>query len=87
MQAIAILKENGDMAAVPALNRRDVGKLNEFVAVFTRIIKCMKVNFVSYFGIFSMLQKLMMHSQSLCANKCAETLIQVYQNVFHEQRM
>jgi hypothetical protein len=65
-----------------ALNRLDIGRLNEVLAIFMRFVKSVEGKSVSYFDIFSMLQKLIANLGSLCANKHAETLVKAVSERF-----
>jgi hypothetical protein len=73
---IGFLMENDETAAVAALNRLDIAKLNEAMTIFTQFIKCVKRNFISYFNIFSMLQKPLTNLGFLRASKHTKTFIQ-----------
>jgi hypothetical protein len=81
-QVIDFLKHNGEMEALAALNRLDIARLNEGMVIFTRFIKCVEGNSISYFDIFLMLEKLMVHSGSRRVNKHAETLMQTVSERF-----
>jgi hypothetical protein len=58
------------------LNHLDIARMNEVIIVFTRFIKCVEGNFVSYFDIFPILQKLPTNLGFLRTNKHRETLRQ-----------
>ncbi|MDR0684649.1 MAG: hypothetical protein LBF83_05935 [Spirochaetaceae bacterium] len=68
-------KDKEETAAMAALNRLDVDMLNEVLAIFTRFVKSVEGNSVSYFDRFPMLQQLMADLGSLGANKHSETLV------------
>jgi hypothetical protein len=73
---IDLLKEHRGTEVQAALNRLDIARLNEAMVIFTRFIKCLEGNSISYFDRFPMLQKLMVDLRPLRANKHAETLMQ-----------
>jgi hypothetical protein len=77
MQAVDFLEENQEKEALVALNCLGIARLTEAMDIFTRFIKCVKGNCISYFNIFLMLQKLVVNLGSLCANKHAEILMQI----------
>jgi hypothetical protein len=52
------------------------------MSIFTQFIKYIEGNFVSYFDIFPMLQKLILKSRSLRVKKHAETLMQAVSRRF-----
>jgi hypothetical protein len=54
---IGLLMENGEMGAFAALDRFDIARLNELMALFTRFIECVEGNLISYSDRFPMLQK------------------------------
>jgi hypothetical protein len=56
-QAVGVLKDKGETDAKLALKRFDVGKLNEVKALFTRFIKSVEGNSISYSNTLFMLQK------------------------------
>jgi hypothetical protein len=60
-QVIGFLKDKDEMEAMTALNRLDVGRLNEVMAVLRRFVKYAEGNSVSYFDIFQILHKLMVN--------------------------
>jgi hypothetical protein len=64
-KVVGFLKDKEETQAMAALNRLDVGGLNEVLAIFTRFVKSAEGNSVSYFDIFPMLQKLMAKLGSL----------------------
>jgi hypothetical protein len=65
-----------------ALNCLDIAWLNEVMIIFRPFIKCVEGNFISYFDIFPMLQKLMVDLGSLRADKHIETLMQTVSERF-----
>jgi hypothetical protein len=81
-QVVGFLKDKEETEAMAALNRLDVGRLNEVLAIFTRFVKSVEGNSVSYFDIFPMLQKLLANLGSLRANKHAETLMKAASECF-----
>jgi hypothetical protein len=74
---IGLLNDKEQTEAMAALNRLDVGRLNEVLAIFTRFVKSAEGNSVSYFDICLMLQNLMANSGSRRANKYAEIVMKV----------
>jgi hypothetical protein len=72
-QVVGLLNKDGETEALYALNLLDITRLNKVMVILMRFIKYMEGNDVSYFGIFPMLQKLMVNLGSLFANKHAET--------------
>jgi hypothetical protein len=70
-----LLSEKRETEVLAALNRLDIARLNEVMAIPTRFIKHVEGNSISYFDIFPMLQKLIVDLRSLRINKQAETLI------------
>jgi hypothetical protein len=66
-----LCEKNRETEALAALNRLDIGKLNEVKVIFTRFIKYVEGNSISYLDIFPMLHKLMVNLGSLPANKHA----------------
>jgi hypothetical protein len=74
-QVTGFLTENGETKARAALDRLDIARLNEVVVIFTGFIKGVEGNFISYFDIFLMFQKLLVNLGSLLAGKHAETLM------------
>jgi hypothetical protein len=81
-QMIGFCNENRETEVLAALNRLDIAWLNEVMVIFTRFIKCVEGNSISYFDIFPMSQKLMIDLESLRANKHAETLMQTVSERF-----
>jgi hypothetical protein len=53
-QVINCLTEGGGTEALTALNRLDIARLNDVIVIFTRFIKCVEGNFISYFDRFPM---------------------------------
>jgi hypothetical protein len=49
--------ENGETDALAALNRLDIARLNEIMAILTGFIEYAEGNFISYFCTFPMSQK------------------------------
>jgi hypothetical protein len=76
------LKDKEETEAMAALNRLDVSRLKEVLAIFTCFVKSAEGEAVSYFGIFSMSQKPMANLGSLRANKHAETLVKAASDRF-----
>jgi hypothetical protein len=66
---IGFWTENGETEVLAALNRLDATRLNEVMIIFTRFVKSVGGNSISYFGIFLMLQKPMVNLESLRAKK------------------
>jgi hypothetical protein len=81
------LTENRETEVLAALNHLNIARLNKLMVIFTRFIKCVEGNSISYFDIFPILQELMVDLGSLCASKHAETLMQTVSERFHEQRI
>jgi hypothetical protein len=81
-KVVGCLKDKEETEAMAALNRLDVGRLNEVLAIFRRFVKSVEGNSVAYFDIFPMLQKLMANLGSLRANKHAETLMKAVSERF-----
>jgi hypothetical protein len=79
---IRFLTENGEMEALASLNRLDIAWVNELMVIFTQFVTSVEGHSVSYFDIFRMLQKLMVHSGSLHANKHAKTIVQTLSGHF-----
>jgi hypothetical protein len=75
-QVINCLTEGGETEALAALNRQDIARLNDVIFMFTRFIKCVEGDFISYCDRFPMWQKSRVNLRSLGANKHAETLTQ-----------
>jgi hypothetical protein len=75
-QVINLLKENREAGELASLNRLDIARLNEVKVIFTRFIKYVEGNSISYLDIFPMLQKPMVNLGSLHANRHTETLMQ-----------
>jgi hypothetical protein len=53
-QAIGFLNENREAEVLAALNRLDIARPNEVMIIFTRFLKCVEGNSISYFDIFLM---------------------------------
>jgi hypothetical protein len=51
---INFFTENEETEALVAVNRLDIARLNEVMAIFTRLIKYMEGTFISYFDFFAM---------------------------------
>jgi hypothetical protein len=81
-RVIGFLMENAETEALAALNRLYIARPNEIVVIFTRFIKCVQENSISYFDMLLMLQKLTVNFGSLRGNKHAETLIQTVSEPF-----
>jgi hypothetical protein len=82
---VGFLKDKEETEAMAALNRLDVGTLNEAMGIFTRFVNSVEGNSVSYFDIFPMLQKLMANLGSLHADKHAETLMKAVSKRFSRE--
>jgi hypothetical protein len=82
MQVIGFLNENREAEVLAALDRLDIARLNEGMVIFTRFIKCVEGNSISYSDIFPMLHKLMSNLGSLRASKHAEILMQIVSKPF-----
>jgi hypothetical protein len=74
-KVVGCLKDKEETEAMAPLNRLDVGRLNEVLAIFTRFVKSVEGNSVSYFDTFPMLQKPMANLGSPGGNKHTETLV------------
>jgi hypothetical protein len=70
------LTENEETEARAAPNLLDISRLNEVMVIFMGFIKHVEGNFSSYLDILPMLQKSMVHLESLRANKHTKTLVQ-----------
>jgi hypothetical protein len=81
-QVIGFLNGNRETEVLAAMNCLDIARLNEVIVIFTRFIKCVHGNSISYLDIFPMLPKLMVDLGSLRANKHAETLMQTLSERF-----
>jgi hypothetical protein len=75
-QMINFLMEGGETEALAALNRLDIARLNDVIVIFTRFIKCVEGNFISYLERFPKWQKPLVDLRSMGSNKYAETLMQ-----------
>jgi hypothetical protein len=75
-----LLTENRETAALAALIRLDITRLNEGIAIFTRFIKCVDGSF--HIRHMSNVTKVNRKFGSLYANKHAETLMQVVSERF-----
>jgi hypothetical protein len=69
-----------------ALNRFDVGRLNEVLAIFAHFVKSAEGNSVSYYDIFPMLQQLIANRGSLPAKNHTETLVKAVSERFSRTR-
>jgi hypothetical protein len=76
-KVVGFLKDKEGTEVMAALGRLNVGRLNEVLAIFTRFVKSVEGNSVSYFDIFRMVQKLMANLGPVLANRHAETLMNV----------
>jgi hypothetical protein len=79
---IGFLNQNRETGVPPALNRLDITRQNEVMVIFTRFIKRVERNSISYFDIFSMFQKLMVDLGSLRVNKHVDTLMEAVSKHF-----
>jgi hypothetical protein len=56
---IGFLNENRETEVLAAPNRLNIARMNEVMVIFTRFIKCVEGNSISYSDICPMIQKLM----------------------------
>jgi hypothetical protein len=57
-QIVGFLKDKEETEAMVALNRLDVGRLNEILVIFKHFLRYPEENSVPYLHIFAMSQKL-----------------------------
>jgi hypothetical protein len=83
-QVIGLLTMNGEKEALAALNRLDVARLNQVMAIVARFIRCGEGIFIRYLDISPMLLKSMANLGSIRFNKYVETLMRAVSECFSQ---